>query len=100
MAKPTGAIRNLDCEYFFFFSKDAVSRQLFRMAVDLQEAHLLRSATTISRPPCGRQTTATGSPALAGSRSRQAAQPGPSALVSRAVAHRAQVSSPPPRARQ
>jgi hypothetical protein len=37
MAKPTGAIGNLDCEYCFFLPKEMLySRSRFRMAQDLQ----------------------------------------------------------------
>jgi uncharacterized protein len=41
MAKPTGAICNLDCEYCFFLSKEMLyPGSRFRMAADLQEAYI------------------------------------------------------------
>ena len=41
MAKPTGAICNLDCEYCFFLSKEMLyPGSRFRMAEELQEAYI------------------------------------------------------------
>jgi uncharacterized protein len=41
MAKPTGAVCNLDCEYCFFLSKEMLyPGSRFRMAEDLQEAYI------------------------------------------------------------
>jgi uncharacterized protein len=41
MAKPTGAICNLDCEYCFFLSKEMLyPGSRFRMAEDLQESYI------------------------------------------------------------
>jgi len=41
MAKPTGAICNLDCEYCFFLSKEMLyPGSRFRMAADLQETYI------------------------------------------------------------
>ena len=41
MAKPTGAVCNLDCEYCFFLSKEMLyAGSRFRMAGDLQEAYI------------------------------------------------------------
>jgi uncharacterized protein len=41
MAKPTGAVCNLDCEYCFFLSKEMLyPGSRFRMAQDLQEAYI------------------------------------------------------------
>ena len=41
MAKPTGAVCNLDCEYCFFLSKEMLyPGSRFRMAADLQEAYI------------------------------------------------------------
>ena len=41
MAKPTGAVCNLDCEYCFFLSKEMLyPGSRFRMAVELQESYL------------------------------------------------------------
>jgi uncharacterized protein len=38
MAKPTGAVCNLDCEYCFFLSKEMLyPGSRFRMAANLQE---------------------------------------------------------------
>jgi len=40
MAKPTGAVYNLDCEYCFFLSKEMLyPGSRFRMAADLQETY-------------------------------------------------------------
>src|SRR5438270_4729983 len=41
MAKPTGAICNLDCEYCFFLSKEMLyPGSRFRMAEDLQDTYV------------------------------------------------------------
>ncbi len=41
MAKPTGAVCNLDCEYCFFLSKEMLyPGSRFRMAAELQEAYV------------------------------------------------------------
>src|SRR5881397_2972925 len=41
MAKPTGAVCNLDCEYCFFLSKEMLyPGSRFRMAEDLQETYI------------------------------------------------------------
>jgi uncharacterized protein len=41
MAKPTGAVCNLDCEYCFFLSKEMLyPGSRFRMAADLQDAYI------------------------------------------------------------
>src|SRR5664279_4342376 len=41
MAKPTGAVCNLDCEYCFFLSKEMLyPGSRFRMAEELQELYL------------------------------------------------------------
>ena len=41
MAKPTGAICNLDCEYCFFLSKEALyPGSPFRMGNDVLEAYI------------------------------------------------------------
>ncbi len=41
LAKPTGAICNLDCEYYFFLSKEQLyPGSRFRMAGDLQETYI------------------------------------------------------------
>src|SRR3982751_1203881 len=41
MAKPTGAVCNLDCEYCFFLSKEMLyPGSRFRMAADLQETYV------------------------------------------------------------
>ncbi len=41
MAKPTGAVCNLDCEYCFFLSKEMLyPGSRFRMAADLQETYI------------------------------------------------------------
>jgi uncharacterized protein len=48
LAKPTGAICNLDCEYCFFLSKEMLyPGSRFRMADDLLELALIN----ISEPP-------------------------------------------------
>lgn len=41
LAKPTGAICNLDCEYCFFLSKEQLyPGSKFRMTDDLQETYI------------------------------------------------------------
>src|SRR6185437_4681470 len=41
MAKPTGAVCNLDCEYCFFLSKEMLyPGSRFRMAENLQETYI------------------------------------------------------------
>ena len=40
MAKPTGAVCNLDCEYCFFLSKEMLTPVAGRMAADLQETYI------------------------------------------------------------
>jgi len=41
MAKPTGTVCNLDCEYCFFLSKEMLyAGSRFRMTGDLQETHI------------------------------------------------------------
>src|SRR5690242_9624312 len=41
MAKPTGAVCNLDCEYCFFLSKEMLyPGSRFRMAAELQETYI------------------------------------------------------------
>jgi uncharacterized protein len=41
MAKPTGAVCNLDCQYCFFLSKDALyPGSKFRMTDDVLEAYV------------------------------------------------------------
>ena len=41
MAKPTGAVCNLDCEYCFFLSKEMLyPGSRFRMAEELQETYI------------------------------------------------------------
>jgi uncharacterized protein len=66
MAKPTGAICNLDCEYCFFLSKEALyPGSPFRMAEDIQEAYVKQLIET----QLGPQVTVTwqgGEPTLMG----------------------------------
>lgn len=51
MAKPTGAICNLDCEYCFFLSKEALyPGSPFRMADDIQEAYIKQLIETQQAP--------------------------------------------------
>jgi uncharacterized protein len=51
MAKPTGAICNLDCEYCFFLSKEALyPGSPFRMADDVQEAYIKQIIETQRGP--------------------------------------------------
>ncbi|MDR2987184.1 MAG: anaerobic sulfatase maturase, partial [Nocardiopsaceae bacterium] len=50
MAKPTGAVCNLDCEYCFFLSKEMLyPGSRFRMAADLQETYLRQLLEAHSR---------------------------------------------------
>jgi uncharacterized protein len=52
MAKPTGAICNLDCEYCFFLSKEMLyPGSRFRMAADLQEIYLRQLLEAHARAP-------------------------------------------------
>lgn len=52
MAKPTGAICNLDCEYCFFLSKEMLyPGSRFRMAAELQETYLRQLLEAHERAP-------------------------------------------------
>jgi len=52
MAKPTGAICNLDCEYCFFLSKEMLyPGSRFRMAAELQEAYIRQLIDAHARSP-------------------------------------------------
>ena len=52
MAKPTGAVCNLDCEYCFFLSKEMLyPGSRFRMAADLQETYIRQLMEAHSRAP-------------------------------------------------
>jgi len=52
MAKPTGAVCNLDCEYCFFLSKEMLyPGSRFRMAEDLQEAYIRQLLEGHARSP-------------------------------------------------
>ena len=52
MAKPTGAICNLDCEYCFFLSKEMLyPGSRFRMATELQETYLRQLIEAHARAP-------------------------------------------------
>ena len=52
IAKPTGAICNLDCEYCFFLSKEMLyPGSRFRMAADLQETYLRQLLEAHVRAP-------------------------------------------------
>src|SRR6266545_4647654 len=52
MAKPTGAVCNLDCEYCFFLSKEMLyPGSRFRMAADLQETYLRQLLEAHARAP-------------------------------------------------
>ena len=52
MAKPTGAVCNLDCEYCFFLSKEMLyPGSRFRMAADLQETYIRQLLEAHSRVP-------------------------------------------------
>ena len=51
MAKPTGAICNLDCEYCFFLSKEMLyPGSRFRMAEELHETYLRQLMEAHGRP--------------------------------------------------
>ena len=52
MAKPTGAICNLDCEYCFFLSKEMLyPGSRFRMAAELQETYIRQLLAAHERAP-------------------------------------------------
>ena len=52
MAKPTGAICNLDCEYCFFLSKEMLyPGSRFRMAAELQETYIRQLLAGHERAP-------------------------------------------------
>ena len=52
MAKPTGAVCNLDCEYCFLLSKEMLyPGSRFRMAADLQETYLRQLLEAHARAP-------------------------------------------------
>jgi uncharacterized protein len=52
LAKPTGAICNLDCEYCFFLSKEMLyPSSRFRMANDLLETYLRQLIEAHARSP-------------------------------------------------
>jgi len=52
MAKPTGAVCNLDCEYGFFLSKEMLyPGSRFRMAADLQETYIRQLLEAHARAP-------------------------------------------------
>ena len=52
MAKPTGAICNLDCEYCFFLSKEMLyPGSRFRMAAELQETYIRQLMAAHARAP-------------------------------------------------
>ena len=52
MAKPTGAMCNLDCEYCFFLSKEMLyPGSRFRMAADLQETYIRQLLEAHARAP-------------------------------------------------
>ncbi len=52
MAKPTGAICNLDCEYCFFLSKEMLyPGSRFRMAQELQESYIRQLLEAHARAP-------------------------------------------------
>ncbi len=52
MAKPTGAICNLDCEYCYFLSKEMLyPGSRFRMAAELQEAYIRQLLAAHDRVP-------------------------------------------------
>ena len=52
MAKPTGAVCNLDCEYCFFLSKEMLyPGSRFRMAEDLQETYIRQLLEGHARSP-------------------------------------------------
>ena len=52
MAKPTGAICNLDCDYCFFLSKEMLyPGSRFRMAEELQETYIRQLLEAHARAP-------------------------------------------------
>src|SRR5437667_12401592 len=52
LAKPTGAICNLDCEYCFFLSKEALyPGSRFRMADDVLETYIRQLVEAHHRSP-------------------------------------------------
>ncbi len=52
MAKPTGAICNLDCEYCFYLSKEMLyPGSRFRMAAELQETYIRQLLAAHARAP-------------------------------------------------
>ena len=52
MAKPTGAVCNLDCEYCFFLSKEMLyPGSRFRMAADLQDTYVRQLLESHARSP-------------------------------------------------
>jgi len=52
MAKPTGAICNLDCEYCYFLSKEMLyPGSRFRMAAELQESYIRQLLAAHARAP-------------------------------------------------
>src|SRR3984957_4026147 len=52
MAKPTGAVCNLDCEYCFFLSKEMLyPGSKFRMAAELQETYIRQLMEAPARVP-------------------------------------------------
>ena len=52
MAKPTGAVCNLDCEYCFFLSKEMLyPGSRFRMAADLQDTYIRQLLEAHARAP-------------------------------------------------
>ena len=52
LAKPTGAVCNLDCTYCFFLSKEALyPGSPFRMADDVLELYIKQSSSRRTRPP-------------------------------------------------
>jgi uncharacterized protein len=52
MAKPTGAVCNLDCEYCFFLSKEMLyPGSRFRMAAELQETYIRQLMAAHARAP-------------------------------------------------
>jgi uncharacterized protein len=72
LAKPTGAICNLDCAYCFFLSKeDLYPGDTFRMGDDVLEAYLRQLVEAHVRGPAGRRAEVTvawqgGEPTLMG----------------------------------
>ena len=59
MAKPTGAICNLDCEYCFFLSKEMLyPGSRFRMAEEIHETYIRQLMEAHARAPGGRRRLA------------------------------------------